>query len=100
MESFKGPPSQQIVVSTALSCDFASFEVGKVYLVIARISDEELHAKFGSHTTEVTPETQRIVELVRARAAWWRYPPSRIAPLRFLAGIWRELRYAVSSRLD
>jgi hypothetical protein len=100
MESFKGPRSQQIIVSTALSCDFASFEVGNVYLVIAKMWDEKLHAKFGSHTTEVTPQTQRIVELVRARAAWWRSPPSRIAPLRLLMGIWRELRYAVSAMLD
>ena len=99
-ESLKGPQPEQFVVSFASSCDYGSFEVGKVYLVIANQDRATLRAGLGSYTTELTPETQRRVQLVRERAAWWRSAPSRFAPFRALTFMWRSLRYSISSLLE
>lgn len=97
MESFKGERQHHLVVSTASSCDFAGFEVGKIYLVVAKRDGERLHASLGSHTNELTAETHRSVQLVRERAAWWRSPASRFAPLRALSLMWRAVRQSARS---
>ena len=92
-EWFKGKEGVSVVLSTASSCDFAGFETGKEYLVIARIDAGELHAGLGSYTTEITPQTQSRVQVVRRRATWWQSCASRFAPIRTISLIFRELVY-------
>lgn len=99
-ESLKGERRHQLVVSTASSCDFAGFEVGKIYLVLAKRDGETLHASLGSHTTQLTAKTHRRVQLVRQRAAWWQSPPSRFAPLRALSFMWRSIRQSAIGLVD
>jgi hypothetical protein len=94
-EWFKGEESERVVLSTASSCDFAGFEQGKDYLVIARRDGAGLHADSGSHTTEITSETQSRVQVVRRRARWWQSCASRFAPFRAVSLIWRELSFAL-----
>jgi hypothetical protein len=94
-EWFKGEKAVSVVLSTASSCDFAGFETGKDYLVIAKRDAGELHADLGSHTAEITPQTQSRVQVVRRRARWWQSCASRFAPIRTVSLIWRELVFTL-----